>query len=80
MHELGVLRQIIKTVNNVAKENRIKKIKHITIEVGEISGVVPYYLKKLYPVAIDAFPMLKKAELRIQMIDGSGLIIKEIGY
>ena len=80
MHELGVLHQIVKTVNRIASENHIRRIKHIVLEVGELSGFVPQYLKKLYPVAVDRFPVLRKAELRISMIQGKGLSIKEIGY
>lgn len=80
MHELGVLHQIAKTVDRIASENHIRRIKHIALEVGELSGFVPQYLKKLYPVAVDAFPVLRKAELRIHMIQGKGLSIKEIGY
>lgn len=80
MHELGVLHQIAKTVTRIARENHIRRIKHIALEVGELSGFVPQYLRKLYPVAADAFPILKKAELRISMIQGTGLSIKEIGY
>lgn len=80
MHELGVLHQIAKTVSRIAKENHIPRIKHIALEVGELSGFVPRYLRKLYPVAVDAFPALQKAELRISMVRGTGLSIKEIGY
>ena len=80
MHELGVLHQIVKTVTRIANENHIPRIKHIALEVGELSGFVPAYLKKLFPVAADACPLLRKAELRISMIQGRGLSIKEIGY
>lgn len=80
MHELGVLHQIAKTVNRIAGENHIRRIKHIALEVGELSGFVPQYLRKLYPVAADAFPILRKAELRISMTKGTGLTIREIGY
>ena len=80
MHELGVLHQIAKTVTRIAGENHIRRIKHIVLEVGELSGFVPQYLQKLYPVAADAFPVLRRAELRISMVRGTGLSIKEIGY
>ena len=80
MHELGVLHQIAKTVSRIAKENHIKNIRHIALEVGELSGFVPQYLRKLYPVAAEAFPVLRRADLRISVIQGNGLSIKEIGY
>ena len=80
MHELGVLRQIVKTVSRIAEQNHIRHIKHITLEVGRTSGFVPYYLEKLFPVAIDSVFVLRGAELRIQMAEGNGLLIRDIGY
>ncbi len=80
MHELGTLRQIVKIVSRVAEENRVRRVKHIVLEVGEISGFVPHYLTKLFPVAADGLPYLQKTELRIQIVPGNGLVIKEIGY
>ena len=32
MHELGVLIQAVKTVDQIAKKNKIKKVKHITLD------------------------------------------------
>lgn len=80
MHELGILLHALKTVSGVAENNSIKSIKHITLEVGEESGVVPDYMNKLYPVATDSYPLFKNAELRLEMVPGKGLVIKEIGY
>lgn len=80
MHELGVLRQIVRTVDRIAAQQRIGKIRHVALEVGETSGFVPLYLTKLFPVAADVCPALQTAELRIAIVPGSGLVIKEIGY
>lgn len=80
MHELGVLRQIVKVVTQVAEKKGIDRVRHITLEVGNISGIVPYYMKKLFPAAADAFPKIKNAEIRISIVCGKGLVIKDIGY
>jgi len=80
MHELGLLMQIARVVEQTAQNNLIESVKHITLEVGSDSGVVPRYLKKLFPVAIDPFPVLRSAELHISMVCGKGLVIKDIGY
>ena len=80
MHELGVLMQVVKTVNRVTEQNQIKKVKHITLEVGKASGFVPRYLTRLFPVAVDSCPVLQHAELRLVTVAGTGLVIKEIGY
>ena len=80
MHELGILYQTVRSVARIAVKNRIQKIKHITLEVGMESTYVPAYLKKLFPVAIDQEPLMKGAQLHIEMVPGRGLLIKEIGY
>ena len=80
MHELGVLRHIVKTVMRIAEEQYIAQISHIALEVGDASGFVPLYLTKLFPVAADSYPALQKTELRINTVPGRGLVIKEIGY
>lgn len=80
MHELGVLLQAVKTVNGIAEENRIGKIKQMTLEIGDESGFLPVFFEKLFPVAIENFPVLSEAELRMEMTTGKGLRIKEIGY
>ena len=59
MHELGVLRYVVKTVAQVAKENKIEQIKFITLEVGTESSYGPYYLNKLFPIAIQYYPEIE---------------------
>ena len=80
MHELGVLYQAVRTVSRIAEEHDIRRIKHITLEVGTESTFVPAYLEKLFPVAIDRFPVMQDACLRIRRVPGRGLVISEIGY
>jgi N-acetylmuramoyl-L-alanine amidase len=79
MHELGVLSYAVKTVDGIAEKNGVKRIKFITLEIGTESGFVPEYLEKLYPVATDGKERFKGSELKIEMVSGKGLVIKEIG-
>lgn len=80
MHELGVLRNAVKTVVGVAEKNNIKRIKHITLEIGSDSSFVPVFFEKLYPAAIDNLPLFEGSELRLVTVPGTSLVIKEIGY
>lgn len=80
MHELGVISYAVKTVDEIAEKNGVEKIKFITLDVGEDSGFVPDYLHKLFPVATDGKARFGGAELRIYIVPGKGLVIKEIGY
>ena len=80
MHELGVLKHALKSVSDIALKNNIEKIKFITLEVGENSSFVPIFFEKLFPVAVEDYPLFSDSKLKIQMVPGNGLIIKEIGY
>lgn len=80
MHELGVLCQVVKKVTEVAGQNGISAVKHVTLEVGTESTFVPVFLEKLFPVATDSLPLFEKAELRLLSVPGKNLVIKEIGY
>ncbi len=51
MHELSLLKAMVKRVEAVARANRVLKIESLTITVGEASSVVPDYLVKAYPAA-----------------------------
>ncbi len=80
MHELGVLCNAVKTVSTIAQHNGIEKVKFITLQVGEDSTFVPAFLEKLFPAARENDPILAQAQLKIEKVPGTGLIIKEIGY
>ena len=80
MHELGVLTHAVRTVDRIAQERGIRRIRHMTLEVGESSGYVPRYLEKLFPVAAEQYSTMQTAELRIECVPGDGLKIRDIGY
>ena len=44
MHELGIVFHIIRTVEDVAKQNDVSRIRRVTLQLGEVSGVVESYL------------------------------------
>lgn len=80
MHELGALNYAVKAVSDIAKKNGIKKIKHITLQIGLESSFVPVFFEKLFPAAIDGKALFEGAALKIETAVGKGLVIKEIGY
>ena len=44
MHELGVVFQVIKMVEEVCEENDLTEISSVTLELGEVSTVIEKYL------------------------------------
>lgn len=80
MHELGVLMQAVKTVDQIAQQHKIKQIKHMTLEIGEESGFLPVFFEKLFPVAVEHYPVMKEAQLKMELVPGRVLKVKDIGY
>ena len=69
MHEIGLLRQLVRTVTAFAQENGVSEIREVVVDCGELSLVIPEYLTELYPVAAKD-SILKDAKLTINVIPG----------
>jgi len=69
MHELGTVIYIIETLEKVAEEQSLSEIGSVTLEVGEVSGIVPDYIKDFWLYARKKSEVLKEAELKIETID-----------
>ena len=69
MHEIGILRQLVRTVEAFAAENGVSDIRAVVVDCGELSLVIPEYLEELYPVAAKG-SLLQDAKLTIRMVPG----------
>ena len=68
MHELGLVNYVVKEVDKIAKEQGIEKVKSVTLEFGEVSGIVTSYLYDYWNWYSKKFPVF----------DGSSLYCEEI--
>ena len=68
MHELGIVFHMIKTVERIAEENALTSVSSVTLELGEVSGVVPHELTSCWNWAVAQTEVLKGAELKIETI------------
>lgn len=68
MHELGVVFHIIKNVENVAAENQLTEIASVTIELGQVSTVIPHYLTDCWQWAVKKSTLLEDARLFIEEV------------
>lgn len=69
MHEIGIVRQLLRTVSDFAAENGVREIREVVVDCGELSLVIPEYVEELYPVVVKD-SILKDAKLTIHMIPG----------
>jgi hydrogenase nickel incorporation protein HypA/HybF len=72
MHELGIMINIVESVEKIARENDVEQIEALVLQVGEIAPVVPHYLEACYPAAVDG-TLLQDTELRIEVIPANAL-------
>ena len=69
MHELGVVFYVVKDVKKVAEENHVEKVSAVTLEIGEVSGILHDYLTDCWNWAKKKEPLMEEAELKIEQIE-----------
>ena len=88
MHEIGVVRQMLKTVEEFAAENEIDDIVSIVLEIGDLSMIIPKYVEDIYSVIVKD-TRFEHTELVIETVEGQGVcrqckrafpIVKNEGY
>lgn len=72
MHELGIVIEIVNTVEKLAREQNLTQIDTLVLQIGELSTVVPQYIRACYPAAVDG-TMMEKTKLEIEILPGNGL-------
>lgn len=75
MHELGVLIQVIETVENFARKNGLTKIDTLVLQIGELSSIIPRYIEACYPAAVDG-TLLQETKLKIEILPGNAICRK----
>ena len=68
MHELGVVFKVADSVTKVAQQHGAERIGRVTLEIGEVSTVVPEYLLDVWKWNCKRMPMLEDCELIIERI------------
>ena len=68
MHELGIVFNITKQVDKIAKENKVKSVTSLTLEVGEVSTIVPDYFKDCFEWAKKKTEYMKECKLNLVVI------------
>lgn len=72
MHELGVVIEVVKTVENIARENALTKIDTLVLQIGELSSMIPRYIEVCYPAAVEG-TLLQDTKLEIEVLPGNAI-------
>lgn len=69
MHELGLVYQVVKTVDSVMQDQGLNEIDEIVLDIGEMTDVVPKFIEQAWSVAKEStdYP---NAKLTVNVIEG----------
>ena len=88
MHEIGVVRQVLATVDAFAQANGLDEIDTIVLGIGDLSLVVPQYVEDIYGLIVQD-TRFARTKLKIEVVEGQGVcrdckrafpIVKNEGY
>lgn len=69
MHELGLCDALLRLVKDVAAKEELASVEKITLEIGELSGVVPAYMTDCWAAVIDGTDY-ENTKLEIETVPG----------
>ena len=75
MHEIGVMMEVVKTVENFARKNGVTKIQTLVLQIGELSSMIPRYIEACYPGAVEG-TILEETKLEIEVLPGNAICKK----
>lgn len=70
MHELGIVVKVLEQVDQLAAEYKAEKILKVTMEVGEVSSIVPDLFTDAFDWAKKKTRFAQEAELEMIIIEG----------
>ena len=68
MHEMGIVLHLARTLDETAEEQHLSRIGSVTLEVGEVSGIILDYFTDCWDYFKGRHPVLKDSVLKIEQI------------
>ena len=68
MHEIGIVRQVLRTVEEFAKENDITEVSEIVLDVGEVSQVNDDRTDNRFEPPVGRFPAIEEDEAPYRLL------------
>ena len=68
MHELGIVFHVIRAVENIGREQGLTDVASVTLELGQVSGVVPHELERCWKWAAARTELMPRAQLRFETV------------
>jgi len=71
MHELGIVFEVIKIVDEFVIANDLTKVDKIILEIGQLSQTIPHFVEACYPAAVSDTPY-QETKLEIIVLPARG--------
>ena len=68
MHELGIVFHIIDSIEEVGRQNKLRRVSTVTLELGEVSGAIPQEQVSCWAWAVNRTERLRGAPLKIETL------------
>ena len=68
MHELGVVFHVIDEIEDLAKQNNVKHVNSVTLQIGTVTGIIPDYLTDCWNWAVSKHENMTNCKLIIEKI------------
>lgn len=68
MHELGIVFHVIRAVENIGREQGLTDVASVTLELGQVSDVVPHELESCWKWAVARTELMPRAQLRFETV------------
>ena len=66
MHELGLVSHVIKTIEDLCKDENLSQVYSVTLQVGEVSGILPDYLEDCWKWSVEKTENMKGCSLKFE--------------
>ena len=68
MHEMSIVFHLARSLEEVARENGLSEIASVTLQVGEVSGIMTDYFVDCWNYFRGRHPILKNCDLNLEII------------
>lgn len=69
MHELGTVVYIIDTVEKICREQSLTEVESVTVEIGEVSAIIPEYIVDYFNWSKKKTEFLKDTEIIVEKLN-----------
>ncbi len=73
MHEVAVLSKAVDMGEEIAEEHHISHIRYLRLEVGELTGYLPVFFERYFPILTEDKPVYEGSELKMDIVRGEAM-------